>query len=125
MEERGKGGSRTRGVKKRAGAALGGGIEGLGQVLKREIISGARQRRRVDAKVRAKWEKVVGPEIAFRAVPVSFRARVLRVRVESSALLGELSGIYRKELLSAMAEGDNPVSVRMIEFELAGASGPG
>ena len=108
--------------------ALGGPresmTEGLGEVLKREIMRGARQRRKVDARVRAKWEEVVGPEIASRAVPVAFRAHVLRVRVESSALLSELSGIYRKELLSAMAEGDNAVSVRTIEFELAGASGP-
>ncbi len=74
----------------------------------------------VDARVRAKWEEVVGPDIARRAVPVSFRAHVLRVCVESSVLLGELSGIYKKELLSAMAEGDNAVSVRTIEFELAG-----
>lgn len=98
------------------------GIEGLGEVLKREIMRGARRRRRVEAKVRAKWDEVVGEEIARRTVPVSFRGHVLRVRVESSALLAELSGIYKKELVTAMAEGENPVSVRTIEFELAGGA---
>lgn len=97
-------------------------IEVIGDVLKREIIKGARRRRAVDAKVRAKWDEVVGEEIARRTSPISFRAHVLRIRVESSALLGELSGIYKRELLSTMAEGDNAVSVRTIEFELAGAS---
>lgn len=99
-----------------------GGIEGIGDVLKREIMKGAKRRRQVDARVRAKWEEVVGPEIAARTMPVSFKGHVLRVCVDSSALLSELSGIYKKELISAMAEGDNPVSVRTVEFELAGAS---
>ncbi len=100
-------------------------VEGLGDILKREIMKGARRRRGVDARVRAKWDEVVGEDIAKRTSPVSFRAHVLRVRVESSALLGELSGIYKKELLAAMAEGENPVSVRTIDFELAGASNAG
>ena len=101
------------------------GIEGIGRILQREIIREAKRRRRVDAKVRVKWEEVVGEEIARRTAPVSFRGHVLRVRVESSALLGELSGIYRKEIVAAMAEGDNAVSVRTIEFELVGASEAG
>jgi predicted nucleic acid-binding Zn ribbon protein len=108
---------------KRAGKVGVGGIEGIGDVLRREIVRGARQRRRVDARVRAKWEEGVGPEIAARTLPVSFKGHVLRVSVDSSALLSELSGIYRKELVSAMAEGENAVSVRTVEFELAGASG--
>ena len=100
-------------------------IEGLGDILGREIRKEARQRRRVDEQVRVKWEEVVGPELAARTVVVSFTRHVLRVRVESSALLAELSGIYKKELIATMAEGENPVSVRTIEFELVGASAPG
>ena len=97
-------------------------IEGVGEVLRREILRGAARRRAIDELVRAKWEEVVGPAIAPRAAPVSFKGHVLRVRVDSSALLAELSGIYKKELVTAMAEGENPVSVRTIEFELAGAA---
>ncbi len=112
-------------MKEQSKARASRDIEALGDVLKREIIKGARRRRKVDARVRAKWDEVVGEDIARRTSPVSFRAHVLRVRVESSALLGELSGIYKKELLATMAEGDNAVSVRTIEFELAGASDAG
>lgn len=100
-------------------------VEGLGDILGREIRREARQRRRVDEQVRVKWEETVGPEIAARTAVVSFTRHVLRIRVESSALLAELSGIYKKELVAAMAEGGNPVSLRTIEFELVGASAPG
>jgi predicted nucleic acid-binding Zn ribbon protein len=82
----------------------------------------ARRRAAVDERVRRKWEEVVGADLARRTAVVSFRRRVLRVRVESSALLAELAGVYRKELVSAMAEGEEPVAVRTIDFELAGAS---
>jgi len=98
--------------------------EGLGDILKREIAREARARARVDARVRAKWNEVVGPEIAQRTSPVGFSNGILRVRVESSALLAELAGVYRRELMAAMAEGEGPVVVREIRFELAGAAPP-
>jgi predicted nucleic acid-binding Zn ribbon protein len=102
-----------------------GRVEALSDIIKREIRGAAGRRRKVDGRVRAKWEEVVGAEIASHTAVISFARHVLRVRVDSSALLSELSGIYRKELVAAMAEGKGPVSLRTIEFELVGAAGPG
>ena len=47
------------------------------------------------------------------------------MRVNSSALLAELDGIYKRDLVAALAEGEDPVAVRTIDFELAGAVGDG
>ena len=95
--------------------------EGIGDILKREVVP---KRWRLEGeRARRKWSAVVGPDIASRTVVVSFRRKVLRVQVDSSALLAELDGIYKKELISALAEGDDPVMVRTIGFQLAGAAG--
>ena len=97
------------------------GPEGLGEILRRTVGRDVRRWRGVGGVVRRKWEEVAGPEIAARTSVVSFKRKVLRVRVDSSALLAELDGIYRKSLLISLAEGDEPVYVRTISFELAGA----
>ncbi len=98
------------------------GPEGLGDILGREM---ARRRKRgwgVDERVRRKWTAVAGPEIAARTSVASFRRKVLRVRVDSSALLAELEGVYKKHLLISLAEGDDPVYVRDLSFQLSGAA---
>ena len=97
--------------------------EGLGGILKREVRPKVRRRRRDEDRARRKWDEVVGVELASRTAVMSFRRKVLRVQVDSSALLAELDGIYKKELISALAEGEDPVMVRTIEFQLAGAAG--
>ncbi|MHC4505186.1 MAG: DciA family protein [Planctomycetota bacterium] len=107
----------------RGGGKRRTGPEGLGDILKREIRPKVRRRRRDEDRARHKWTAVIGDELASRTAVVSFRRKVLRVQVDSSALLAELDGIYKKELISALAEGEDPVMVRTIEFQLAGASG--
>ncbi len=64
--------------------------EGLGDILKREIRPKVRRRRRDEDRARHKWTKVIGEELASRTWVMSFRRKVLRVQVESSALLAEL-----------------------------------
>jgi predicted nucleic acid-binding Zn ribbon protein len=107
----------------RGGGKRRTGPEGIGDILKREIRPKVRRRRRDEDRARHKWTEVIGEELASRTSVVSFRRKVLRVQVDSSALLAELDGIYKKELISALAEGEDPVMVRTIEFQLAGASG--
>ena len=95
--------------------------EGLGDILGREVKRATGEKKGLDL-AREKWKSVVGPGLAPKTAVVSLKAHVLRVRVESSALLQELAGIYKRELIAAMATGENPVSLRNIEFELAGGS---
>jgi len=98
------------------------GPEDLGSILKRSVRDEAARRRRVDGRARSKWEEVAGPEIAARTTVVGFKQHVLRIEVDSSVLLAELAGVYKRELISSMAEGEDPVAVRTIDFVLAGAS---
>ena len=100
-----------------------GGPEGLDDILGRVITSQKKRGWNVDDNVRRKWAEVAGSEIAARTSVVSFKRKVLRVRVDSSALLAELEGVYRKHLLISLAEGEDPVYVRNLSFELSGAAG--
>jgi hypothetical protein len=95
--------------------------EGLGDILGREIKRASSEREGI-AEARRKWHDVVGPGLSPRTEVIGYRANVLRVRVESSVLLQELAGIYKSELIAAMATGERPVAVRSIEFELSGGS---
>lgn len=94
------------------------GPELLGEILGR----GPTRRPGIEARASAKWAEIAGAEIASRTAVTSFRRNVLRVRVDSSVLLAELDGIYKKDLIAAMAEGTHPLPVRTIEFELRGAA---
>jgi len=100
-----------------------GGPEGLGDILGRVVARSKKRGWNVDENVRRKWVQVAGPEIAARTSVVSFRRKILRIRVDSSALLAELEGVYRKHLLISLAEGDDPVYVRNLSFQLSGAAG--
>ena len=97
--------------------------KGLGDILGRVVARNKKRGWNVDENVRRKWAQVAGPEIAARTSVVSFRRKMLRIRVDSSALLAELDGVYRKHLLISLAEGDDPVYVRNLSFELSGAAG--
>ncbi len=99
--------------------------EGIGDILSRKFGRDEERLRRLTERVALKWREVAGPEIASRTAVIGFRRKVLRVRVNSSALLAELDGIYKRDLVAALAEGEDPVAVRTIEFELAGAVGDG
>jgi hypothetical protein len=100
-----------------------GGPEGLGDILGRVVTYQKKRGWGVDENIRSKWVEVAGSEIAARTSVVSFKRKILRVRVDSSALLAELEGVYRKQLVISLAEGDNPVYVRNISFQLSGTAG--
>ncbi len=99
--------------------------EGIGDILSRTLGRDFGKLRRFNERIALKWREVAGAEIASRTAVIGFRRKVLRVRVESSALLAELDGIYKRDLIAALAEGEDPVAVRTIEFKLVGAAGDG
>ncbi len=100
-----------------------GGPEGLGDILGRVVAHQKKRGWNVDENITRKWAEVAGSEIAPRTSVVSFKRKILRVRVDSSALLAELEGVYRKHLIISLAEGDDPVYVRNISFQLSGVAG--
>lgn len=92
----------------------------LGDALARVLSKkGLREGLRLEG-VRQKWRQAVGEDLAARTRVVSFQRGVLRVEVQSSALLQELASIYKEGLTRSLATGDSPLAVRDIHFRLPG-----
>ncbi|MFC1706471.1 DciA family protein [Planctomycetota bacterium] len=83
--------SRSRSDAKPVGELLGALLSGTkqGRVVAREML--------VEA-----WTRVVGPEVAAATRVDGYQNGVLRVEVESAALLQELATFRRTELLSSL-----------------------
>ena len=71
------------------------------------------------ARAGRKWERVAGRRLAAASRPRSLRRGVLTVEVDSSALLAELGGFRRQELLRGLVAGPEPLGVREVKFVLA------
>jgi hypothetical protein len=71
------------------------------------------------ARAKRKWESVTGRETAAHSWPRRVRRGVLTVEVDSSALLAELAGYRRDEILRALTQGPDSLGVREIKFVLA------
>lgn len=97
----------------------GGGPKHLGDVIDGLVSRGRKGRWPREVRARKKWGEVVGPEVEEQTAVESLKRGVLKVRVGSSALLAELDGFYKKELILAMASGERPVAVRDIKFVLS------
>lgn len=69
-------------------------------------------------KVRAKWERVTGSEIAAHSRVTAYRKKTLYVTVDSSALLQELSVFRKKEIAERMKAAPNVFFVGEIRFKL-------
>lgn len=94
----------------------------LSDILNCGLIKDIKKKATVDEKVRKKWSEVVGDNIASMSRVVLFSRGVLQVEVNSSALLSELDGIYKKELILSLGEGEDPVDVNHITFKLSGGN---
>ncbi len=99
--------------------AAGGGMERIGDILNRAVVRPARKSRSLIARARRKWAEAAGAEVAAHSGPRSLRRGVLTVAVDSSALLAELAGYRRTELLGRLAGGPAPLSVRELRFVLS------
>ena len=91
----------------------------LGDFLDRAVVRPARKARSKVARARRKWEKEAGAEAAAHSWPRSVRKGVLSVEVDSSALLSELAGYRKAELLRGLNAGDDALGVRDIRFVLS------
>ena len=69
-------------------------------------------------KVRDKWESVVGEKIAAHTRVTAYKGKILKVLVDSSALLQELSVFRKSELKKKMVAGKNKFFVSEIRFKL-------
>ena len=94
--ERGTGAARAAGPT----SGRGGDAEDLGAILRR-VMRDVRpsQPKRRDAILEA-WQRAAGAELAAEARPSGLRKGVLTVEVRSSALLHEIEGFRKDELLS-------------------------
>jgi len=113
--------ARRRG-KRRDARAGGDGPEPIGDLVKKIVKGSARRGARTREEAEAKWVEVVGPEIAARTSVTGYDRRVLRIGVESSALLAELAGFYKEGLLESLQSGERPLPVVDVRFELGGES---
>jgi len=91
----------------------------LGEILDRAVVRPARRQRSMIARAKRKWEAVAGRETAAHSWPRRVRRGVLTVEVDSSALLAELAGYRREEILRSLGEGPDSLGVRKIKFVLA------
>ena len=74
---------------------------------------GSKQRR-----LQQQWAEVAGQEIAAHTRVIGFSRMILQVSVDSSVLLSELTAFHRDELLRKLREGEKPLLVRDIRFQL-------
>ena len=96
--------------------------EPIGDLVKKIVKGSARRGARTRAEAQAKWAEVVGPEIAAHTRVTGYERRVLRIGVDSSALLAELAGFYKEGILESLQSGERPLPAVDVRFELGGES---
>jgi hypothetical protein len=96
-----------------------GGPERLGDVLPRAVVRPARRSRSLLGRAVRKWGQVAGGRLLAHSRPRALRRGLLTVEVDSSALLAELAGLRRAELIRQMAGEPDPLGVRDVKFVLS------
>lgn len=109
--ERPPGEASTWPVRRREARALGDAVD----TLLRNMGGRGRQGR-----IERQWSEAVGPKAAAHTRVAAFQGMVLRIEVDSSALLHELVAFRRADLLERLRSGDRPLLVRDVRFELGG-----
>ena len=99
--------------------AAGRDPERLGDVLLRAVVRPARRNRSLLGRAVRKWELVAGGQVVAHSRPRALRRGLLTVEVDSSALLAELSGLRRAELVRRLAGEPEPLGVRDVKFVLS------
>ena len=95
------------------------GVEPLRAVLADFLERTGLSRRLEAGKLGRAWVEVVGPELARRTRVVGpLRGGVLRIEVDSPALLSELSGFESERLHQQMRERFKRSYVRKLKFQL-------
>ena len=92
----------------------------LHEVVKQFLIKTGLNQRKHQGWVEQHWAEAAGEAVAAHTRVVEFKGMVLRVQVDSSALLGELVGFHRDGILEKLRAGPDPLWVREVRFELSG-----
>lgn len=75
----------------------------LGDVVREFLETSGLSRRAELAHVEAAWRKVAGPDVAARTRLMGVKRYVVTIEVGSPALLSELSGFRKRDLVARMA----------------------
>ena len=94
------------------------GPEALSDILQRVMRDVRPPRAKRRDKMRETWARAAGPELAEETRPATLRAGVLTVEVRSTALLHELEGFRRDELLDRLLTEDSTGRVTGLRFRL-------
>ena len=95
------------------------GPEALGAVIGEYLARTGLDRAMEAGKLGRMWAEVAGPALAKRTRLVGgIRSGVLRIEVDSSALLSELSGFERERLTNAMRERFKRQYIQKLSFQL-------
>jgi len=92
--------------------------EKASDVLKRMLSGSALGRNLEHVEVYSAWRVVAGPEIVRHTRVVGLRGSVLRVEVDSSPWLYELSGFRKKHLLAHLRANLKKTKIVDIEFRI-------
>jgi hypothetical protein len=90
----------------------------LGAALMAWLDEERRKRRRRGGDLQEVWAAAAGEQIAAHTRVLDIRQMVMRVQVDSSALLSELVGVHRDRILRALRGAERPLMVRDLRFEL-------
>ena len=94
------------------------GPEALGDILQRVMRDVRPPGRKRRDRMLETWVRVAGPELAEETRPATLRGGVLTVEVRSTALLHELEGFRKDELLDRLLSEDPSGRVTGLRFRL-------
>jgi len=94
------------------------GPEAFSDILQRVMRDVRPRGRRRRDKMLETWVAVAGPELAAETRPATLRAGVLTIEVRSTALLHELQGFRRDDLLDRLLTKDSTGRVTGLRFRL-------
>ncbi len=100
------------------GERRGGQPEPIAAILSRYMRGVQPSPRRARSGIAAAWQTICGPELAEETHAASLRKGVLTVEVRSNALLSELAGFRRDDLLGRLLEADTTGRIRGLRFRL-------
>ena len=90
----------------------------LSDAVKSFLKSSGAGMRRHQARIETRWAEAAGEALAKHTRALSFQGGVLRIGVDSSVLLSELVNVHRERLENVLTNGDAPLLLREIRFEM-------
>ena len=95
-----------------------GGPRPIGEALSELVALRGWARATANDDLTETWNDVAGPEIAARTRVGAIKRGILHVSVDNSALLGELAGFLKDELLAGLLERRPELRLKDLRFRL-------